>query len=297
MKILSLQKFFFINLLTLVIPYIPRRVSSCIAGLLGFFSFIILRGRRRAIIEVLGVVKPEVSHFTTMKLACKNLINYANNFADFLRLYNMDAKELTNMTEVNGLEHFSAALRNNKGTILLSAHLGNWEVGSNFMAAYGFPVVGVAESAGPGEMFYKLFKRYREHFGITILSLEDPSVGFRLRRFLKKGYIVGLIGDRDIAGTGVEVEFFGKRAIFPQGPAFLSLVTKSPIIPGFFLRNRGRGKKLYSIYAEEPIDFKGGKELRGDIKNLTQVIAKRIEEMIRRYPDQWFSFPPPWKRK
>ena len=293
-NILDVAKALFINIITLIIPFIPRWASAWIAGFAGFLAFALLKGRRRAIIGVLKVVKPGASSSELSKFACKNLINYANNFADFLRLYHMDAKELIHITEIEGIEYLKKILQKNKGAILLSGHIGNWEVGSNFIAGYGFPVVGVAESAGPGDAFYKLFKRYREHFGTLIISLEDPSVGFKLRGFLKKGYMIGLIGDRNISGTGVEVNFFGRKAIFPQGPAFLSLVTNCPIIPFFFLRNTKKGKKVYYAFVEKAVEFKGGKSSRENIRNLTQIIAQRIESVVGNYPEQWFSFPPPW---
>jgi len=296
-SILDIFKALFIDIFTLMIPFIPRPVSRCTASLLGILAFALLRGRRRAIIGALHVVKPEMDNFGISKLACKTLMNYANNFADFLRLYHMDAKELVSITEFKGLEHFEEALRNGKGAIIVTAHLGNYEFGSNLLTCLGLPFVAVAESAGPGDTFYRLFKRYREHFGTIGISLEDPSIGFKLRRYLRKGYFIGLVGDRDITGTGVEVNFFRKKAIFPQGPAFLSLVTKSPIVMSFALRVTGRGRKIYYCCTDAAIDYKGGKDTRENIRDLTQIIADKIEDAVQEYPDQWFSFPPPWEQK
>lgn len=292
---LELSKAALISLFTFLILFIPRPVGVCVADLLGFCAFFVLRGRRKAILGALRTIQPEASGVTQLRLGWRILLNYANNFADFLRLYHMDARELLSITRVEGMEHFDRVLEMNRGAILLSAHLGNWEVGSNFIAASGIPLVGVAESAGPGEAFYRLFKRYRQHLGTIIVSLEDPSVGFKLRKRLKNGYVVGLLGDRDIAGSGIEVTYFGKPAIFPTGPAFLSLATKTPIIPSFYFRLDRREKKVYHAFIEEPIRFVRGKSMREDVKKLTQVIAERIERVAKRYPEQWFCFPPPWE--
>jgi len=251
--------------------------------------------RRRAIIEVMKVIKPEASSREVAGIACRLLINYALNFADFMYLYHMKSKELISITKATGIEHLQKILKKKRGVVMVTAHLGNWEVGSNFLAAAGFPTVGIAESAGPGEKFYKLFKRYREHFGMVVISLEQRSVGFKMRRFLKKGYIVGLVGDRDIAGTGIEIMFFNRRSILPQGPAFLSLITKTPIVTAFFLRNREGGKKVYHAIVEEEIIFHPAGSGRDNVRELTQIIANRLEKMIKKYPDQWFSFPPPWE--
>lgn len=293
--ILDAFKALFINIFTLLIQFIPRVVSNYIASFLGFFAFITLRSRRRAIINLLEVIRPEASSLRLRKLACRTLINYSKNFTGFLRLFHMSAEELIGISDIHGLEYIRNILKRKKGLIILTAHLGNWEVGSNFIAACGFPLVGVAESAGPGDLFFRLFKRYREHFGMITITLEDPSVVFKLRKYLKKGYIAGLIGDRDIAGTGVEVSFFGRRSIFPQGPAFLSIITGCPIVPAFFLLHNKKSRKQYYAVVEKPIEFKRGKDRRKDIRKLTQLIAGRIERIVREYPDQYFSFPPPWE--
>lgn len=294
---LDLLKAFLMNVFTLLIPFIPRRMSRIISFILGFLAFISLKRRRISLISVLKVIHPEAKNRDLSRLACRNLINYANNFADFLRLYHMAPKELISLSEIDGVEKITNALRKDNGAILVTAHIGNWEVGSNFIAGLSIPMVAVAESAGPGEAFYKLFNRYRERFGTHVISLEDPSVGFKLRKFLKSGYVVGLVGDRDISGSGIEVEFFGRKSVFPQGPAFLSLVTKTRILPSFFFRNEKRTKKEYYVYIEDAIEFQPGRDTRRNIKQLTQLIAQRFEEIIRKYPDQWFSFPPPWEIK
>jgi KDO2-lipid IV(A) lauroyltransferase len=292
---LELSKAVFISLFTFLTFFIPRSVAVHISNVLGFCAFFVLSGRRKAILGVLRTIRPDASSPQLLKMGRRILINYANNFADFLRLYHMETRELLSITRSQGLEHFERVLEEHTGAILLSAHLGNWEVGSNYMAAAGLPLIGVAESGGPGEAFYRLFKRYRQHFGTVVFSLEDPAVGFKLRKHLKSGYVVGLIGDRDIAGTGVEVEYFGRRSVFPTGPAFLSLATKAPIVPAFYLRLNEGGKEVYHAYVEEPIRFERGRDLREDVKRLTQVVASRIEAVVKRYPDQWFCFPPPWE--
>ena len=294
-SLLDFFKAISINIITILIPFIPDFIGNAISSFLGFFSFIFLKGRRRAVLETLRVVRPDSTRYSLIKLGFNTLVYYARNFGDFLRLYHMSSRELVNQTQTRGVELISNVLSLKKGVIVVTAHIGNWEVGSNFFAALDFPIAGVAESAGPGDTFYKLFKRYREHFGMEIISLEDPSIMFKLRKYLRKGFLIGLIGDRDISGTGIEVEFFGKKARFPQGPAFLSLATGSPIVTTFFLRNTGGSRKKYIVYVEGVIDFTKGKNRREDIKNLTQMIAVRIEKIIRDYPDQWFSFPPPWK--
>ena len=291
---LELLKATFINIFSFLILFIPRLVATGAANIIGCCAFFVLPGRRRAILNTLKVIQPDTHGWMRVKMGVETLINYANNFTDFLRLYHMDVDELLGITKIEGLEHFKGALEQHSGAIVLSAHVGNWEVGANFIAALGLPLVGVVEAGGPGVAFYRLFKRYRQHFGTNILSLEDPSVGFKLRKYLKTGYLVGLIADRVITGSGIEVTYFGRKSVFPTGPAFLSLATGVPIIPAFYLRLNRRGKKVYYGYIEEPIQFERGKRRKDDVQRLTQVIAQRLEQVVKQYPDQLFCFPPPW---
>src|SRR5690606_16758367 len=105
-----------------------------------------------------------------------------------------------------------------------------------------------------------------------------------------RGDVVCLLSDRDISGTGVEVEFFGERTTLPAGPATLAFRTGAPLIPcAVYFTDEGRHCVL-----EPPMAVERRGKLRDDVARLTQELAHRLEDLIRRAPEQWHLMEPNW---
>ena len=126
---------------------------------------------------------------------------------------------------------------------------------------------------------------------MEVISLSDKALSLKTLGALRKNKLLVLLGDRDITGTGVEVNFLGGKYKLPQGPALLSLRTGAPVVFGFFYRVGFR----YIAEATGPIKYKPTGNLREDAKNLTQLIANGLEAHIRRYPEQWYVFQMDWQ--
>jgi KDO2-lipid IV(A) lauroyltransferase len=102
---------------------------------------------------------------------------------------------------------------------------------------------------------------------------------------------VGLLADRDLAGNGVEVEFFGERTTLPAGPALLALRSGAPLMPcAIYQRRHG----LYHAVLQPPLDSTRSGRMRQDVHRLTQDMAHALEELIRLAPEQWHLFQPNW---
>ena len=108
---------------------------------------------------------------------------------------------------------------------------------------------------------------------------------------LRRGGLVGLLSDRDVAGNGVEVDFFGERTTMPAGPATLALRTGAVLVTGAVYSGPGRDHRAL---VEPPLDTSRQGSLRADVSRLTQEIATRFEGLIRRAPEQWHVFQPLW---
>jgi KDO2-lipid IV(A) lauroyltransferase len=147
----------------------------------------------------------------------------------------------------------------------------------------------VAEPLEPPEL-YRWFVAQREAIGLTILPLGSEAGG-TLLRILRDGGLVGLLCDRDITGTGVEVEFFGERTTLPGGPATLALRTGASILPTAVYSGPG---KNHTALILDPIPAERTGRLRQDVTRITQLLARALEELIRRAPDQWHLFQPNW---
>jgi phosphatidylinositol dimannoside acyltransferase len=110
-------------------------------------------------------------------------------------------------------------------------------------------------------------------------------------RALRANRVVCLLCDRDIAGDGVEVEFFGERTTLPAGPATLALRTGAPLLPvAVYFRPHG-GQRGW-VQAPVPAERQG--RLRDDVVRVTQALAGRFEQLIRKAPEQWHLLQPNW---
>ncbi len=186
---------------------------------------------------------------------------------------------------VEGRDLVDKALAEGKGVVIGTPHLGNWDLGAAWFAAHGYQPTTVVEPIEPPALF-EWFCSYRRALGMGIVPL-GPDAGTILLKKLREGLMVGLVCDRDLTRTGVEVEFFGERTTFPAGPATLALRAGAPLMAGanFFA---GVG------HLRPPLDTTRRGSIKEDIARLTQALAADFEVLIRRAPDQWHLLQPNW---
>lgn len=190
---------------------------------------------------------------------------------------------------VDGLDHLRRGMDAGKGVILALPHIGSWEYGGAFLATQDLPMTAVAERIEPPALF-DYFVEQRVAMGLTVVPLDQRS-GSTLLSTLRSGGLVGLLCDRDIEGTGIEVDFFGERTTMPAGPATLALRTGATLCTGAVYSGPGEDHRAV---VEPPLDTTRGDSLRDDVTRLTQEIATRLEGLIRRAPEQWHVFQPLW---
>lgn len=273
-----------------------RFVFQQVARILAYLSYIFLRQRRKILTENLrhiaeGKTDLVRTHLVRTHLVRETFINFGLAYADIMAIPSMKNEEICRLAEVRGLSNLDRALSYGKGVIFVGAHLGNWDLAGCYFTALGYKTVGIAESLGPGERFFRLYAKLRSKTGMKIIRLEDKRCGIKALKALRRNEILMLIGDRNIAGSAVKVNFLGRDVYLPRGPAFLSLRTGAPIVTAFFISDR----KRYIGIIESPIKFRRGEDLKKDIQDLTQLIANRLEGKILAYPTQWYVFQMDWK--
>jgi KDO2-lipid IV(A) lauroyltransferase len=175
------------------------------------------------------------------------------------------------------------------GTVLVSAHLGNFEPMGVFFAAHGFTPVAPIEEIEPRELFEFLLRRRGGGRGVEVVPLSRARR--RMLSVLKAGGIAGLVADRDLAGDGLPVTMFGHPTTIPTGPATLAVLTGSPLVAGRCLRI---GPDKFEGSAEV-IDVERTGNRRADVEALTRAMAAALERHIGEAPEQWFAaFQPYW---
>ncbi|HXV19194.1 MAG TPA: lysophospholipid acyltransferase family protein [Candidatus Omnitrophota bacterium] len=237
-----------------------------------------------AVKENLRVVYPPLTSNKELENRAAELIrNFSSYLVDLFYAKDINASFIKDRVETVGLHHLDAALQKEKGVILASAHLGNWELGGMALSELRYPVVGLAATHADPKIS-RIFEDARKGAGLATIPLEGSMRN--CVRVLKEKKILGLISDRLYRGQGIETQFFGKTMLFPSGLAKLHFMTGAPIVPGFMLMT---GFNRYEFHIEAPIEGQTELEI---VKNY----AAFLEKKIRMWPTQWFIFQPFWEK-
>lgn len=231
----------------------------------------------------------ELSGLELRRAAQRAMDSYARYWVESFRLPGTSPEELDAGMSFDGFHRIENAVASGTGPILALPHLGGWEWGGFWVAAtLGHRVTAVVEPLEPPELF-EWFADLRRSFGMDVVPL-GPEAGAAVTSAIMAAHVICLVCDRDLTGTGVEVEFFGERTTLPAGPAALALRTGAPLLPAavYF---RGRGHHA-AIREAVPVERRG--RFREDVQRITQVLAQELEALIRAEPEQWHLLQPNW---
>jgi lauroyl/myristoyl acyltransferase len=269
---------------------LPRNVAHRVAVALAHRIYMHHGGAREALAHNLRVVTGATGEEIN-RLCSANVSNFACMLADYFYCAGGgNARDLLDQWE--GIEHLETARREGRGVILVTAHLGNWELGGILLALRGFPM-SVVTLEEPTSELTRWRDTYRRQSGIRTHAV-GPGHDFaivELIRTLRSGGIVAMLVDRPYAGSGLPVEFFGRKTEFSSAPGLLWQHTGAAVIPAFVLHNdSGR----YTAFAQAPLAFSKSTEPRADLAANTQLLATHFEHVIRKHPEQWFNYVPIW---
>ena len=269
----------------------PAPIAAAASSSLGFGASFANAERRQMIQRHLTRVNPRLTA-AALRLATQNAFDsYARYYMDSFRLPSLSKRAVERGFSIEGWHHVKSALDQGNGVILALPHLGGWEWAGRWMTDRGHKMSVVVEPLEPPELF-EWFLEMRQDLGMNVISL-GPGAGGAVLRALRENEAVCLLSDRDIERNGVEVEFFGERTTLPAGPATLGLRTGAPILPvGCYFTARLNGHHTI-VRPPVPAERHGG-GLRDDVSRVTQSLARELEFLIRRAPEQWHLFQPNW---
>lgn len=269
---------------------LPLRLCYSIATVLGDLVYIFWPGGRRNVLDNMRhVLGPEAKEKEIRHTARNSFRNYMKLLVDFARTSTTDLVTLENRVKGEGWENLDNALQYGKGVLLVGSHLGNWEVAAAILAGRGYPVSGVSESVGY-EGINRLAIESRAKLGIELIPMEYALK--RVYKALRRNEAVALVTDRPLsADEGVPVEFFGQRIAWPTGPATLAIRTGAKIVTGYLVRNADDN---YVGEIHPPLEFEATGDRDLDAQLITQRIVSIQEDLIRRFPDQWYMFRRMW---
>jgi len=269
---------------------LPQSLSRPAAALTGRAMGLAMRGRRKMLARHLRRIHgPHLEGKALDRAVNATFASYGRYWLEVFRLPRQDLLALDGDRFVaEGRDLVDKALAGGNGLVVATPHVGNWDLGAAWYASRGYRPTTVVEPVEPPALF-DWFCSYRRALGMTIVPL-GPDASSVLLKKLREGLMVGLVCDRDLAGNGIEVEFFGERTTFPAGPATLALRAGAPLMAGanFFEGDAHR------CIIRPPIDTSRQGTIKEDIARITQALAAEFEILIRRAPEQWHLLQPNW---
>jgi len=202
------------------------------------------------------------------------------------------AERVLERTEVVGFDAFREVAVAGAGLLLLTGHLGNWEIGGAAIAARGVPLDVVGKGMSNRGFQADLFAA-RERLGMRVIEMGDAAK--EALRSLGQGRVVALLGDQNAAGGGIFLPFFGRPASTFRGPALFAARTGAPVWVAFATRDPGPDQRYTVTF--EPLPFSPTGQAEEDAATLMGAYARVLEDAIRSAPEQYFWQHRRWKRR
>ena len=281
-------KYYFYRIGKFIALALPLRLAYALAVFLADLYYLIAFRDRRFVKGNLRVIFPKKSNRDLRKISRMVFRNFAKYLADFFRFEKLDLQYIDKKIKLENLHYFDSTLSKSKGAVVLTAHLGNWELGGVVLAQLGYPFWAVA-LPHKNKKVNDLFDAQRNSKGVKVIAM-GKAVRSCISE-IRNNHMVALVGDRDFTEKGILIDFFGLPTHFPEGPAALSLLTSAPIVPGFMLRN---ADDSFTLKIDKPIEFTPTGDKAKDLKSLVTLCKNIFEDYIRKYPQQWYVFRKFW---
>jgi KDO2-lipid IV(A) lauroyltransferase len=235
----------------------------------------------------LARVRPDLSDSQTKQLLEEAMSSYMRYWCDTFRFPNWDKERINSTVTVTREELLLDGIKSGRGVIVALPHAGNWDHAGAYFCLKGIHLVTVAERLKPERLFNE-FLRYRQAMGMEVLSLDSRST-VTLAQRLREGHLIALVADRDLSKSGINVEFFGKPARMPAGPAVLALKTGAIFLTAFVNYTRNG---IHITFDELFVPESGTQEEK--VAALVQKSANNFERGISQHPQDWHMLQRIW---
>lgn len=276
-----------------VLGWMPRSVARWLAGGIAVAVYALMGRLRRVGERNLAMALPELSTNVRQGTLRRVYRHLGWQLVEFCRMQRYTAQNIQSWIRTEGLEHYLAARDRGKGVLVLTGHLGAWELSSFYHSLMGYPM---------GMVIRRLDNRCLDAFvnhirclhGNYVLHKDDFARG--LLTATHKGATVGILMDTNMTPPqGVFARFFGVEACTASGLAHVALKTRAAVLPGFLVWEPG--EKRYALHFGPELVIERTHRVKEDVLALTQQCNDVLESWIRRYPDQWLWIHRRWKTR
>ncbi len=282
-------EFIAIRAVVAVLGVLPFSIGSRIGGWLGLLGYRL--GIRARVVEAqITFAFPGFTPAQVRETARQSYENLGRTSLEAAIMEHRSPEELIALFDrVDGWEHLEAARKQGRGTLLVTGHLGNWELGGSYFAARGTPVDAVARHMS-NRIFERYLTRVRQRFGVNVVF--DELAVRQTPRSMRENRVVGFLSDQGVLGlASTFVPFFSRLAKTPRGPAVFALRLKVPVV--FTVAVRQPSGKYRLIV--EPIAVVDSGDREADTIALVSEYTARLEYWVRQYPGQYFWQHRRWK--
>lgn len=255
------------------------------AGLL--YYHVAGRQRRRAVSQM--TERLELSVREAEQTVRRLFLHLGQTLLEVLYMPALTPTQINRYVTFEHLPYLTDALAQGHGVVLLTAHIGNWEWLGAALAMNGFPLTTVIKRQ-PNDQQTRILNEYRVMAGLEVFARGTTEL-VGAARALKQGKILGFLADQDAGTHGIFVNFLGKMAATPVGPAVFARRFQSPIVPCFIVHNSQGGHR---VLIKPPLYFEDTGNETADIAGITTTMTRLLEDMIREYPDEWLWFQKRW---
>ncbi len=272
----------------------PFSFNRWVWGKLGLLFFSTLKSRRLLTLENIynakerGFLKHDINEFQLAKQAWKHMGVVGS---EFLYFNTRTPEQLKKIVELKGEENLKQVLAKGKGAIMVMAHIGNWELLGMYLSFIGYKLSPLVKTQS-NELLDKVIQDKRQSVGMKTI----PRSGF-LRPIIaafKNNEIVPFLVDQDARKRGIKVNFFGREASIPRGPAEFALRTGTPVIFAYIVK---QAPTRYSLVISEELPVKNTGDYEKDLVENTILFIDLIQKIIAEHPTQWLWMHSLWPSK
>ncbi len=286
-------EFAIVLLLVKMLGWPPRRLARFFGATIGGVAFFAVPRLRRVGLRNLELAFPEKGPAERKRILRTLYRNLGWLLAEFCQMPKYTPQNTASFLCYEGLENFQRARDRQEGVLILTGHLGAWELSSFYHSLMGHPMTMVIRRLDNPDVD-RLVNSIRCFHGNHVVHKDDFARG--LLTAMRHGETVGILMDTNMTPPqGVFVDFFGRPACTASGMARVALRTGAAVVPGFLLWEPAEQK--YVLHFGEPLELIRTGDDEADVLANTELFTHTIESYIRRYPDQWLWVHRRWKTR
>lgn len=286
-------EFAVVRALVALLGSLPRGIARAVGAGLGAAAYGLLSRLREVGLSNLELAFPEKSAEERQQILRRLYRNLGWLLAEFCQMPHYTLENTSSFLRYEGLQHYLAAREHGKGVLIVTGHLGAWELSSYYHSLMGYPMSIVIRRLDNARVD-RLVNSIRCLHGNRVLHKDDFARG--LLAAMRHGETVGILMDTNMTPPqGVFVPFFGREACTASGLARVALKTGAAVLPGFMMWEEPERKYVLHFGEEIPLVVTGDDE--ADALANTARFTTVIEDWVRRYPDQWLWVHRRWKTR